>query len=294
MEPITDFEFNYDEQYENEKGIFTVLSMNKNEMVIQWEDGEKIETEIDFQRRIQVRRRQEKIAREAKANEAKGQPGKSASRKRNPEFEGLQPGDFKKSAAGTKWRSRKQLGGAVTRQLSKDTFVFNSWALARNPEIQWADVEHRKREGAVNHAFFFSRLDDLSLIYGCYVTLPDAESESTKNRETFAAWLAKKENDRMIQEIATKGEMEVYNIEKSSLAVLLPFEDGWQTADEDEPQKVDMLVTYISSLPGKDSSIAIGKKIPKDEAVARGKEIAADIAQLFSQLMPLYKVSAAG
>jgi hypothetical protein len=71
MEPITEFKFNFDEQYENEKGIFTVLSIHKNEMVIQWENGEKTRTEIDLQLRIQERRQREKIAREAKDNKAK-------------------------------------------------------------------------------------------------------------------------------------------------------------------------------------------------------------------------------
>jgi len=66
MEPITEVKFNFDEQYENEKGIFTVLSIQKNEMVIQWKNGEKTRTEIDLQRRIQERRQREKIAREAK------------------------------------------------------------------------------------------------------------------------------------------------------------------------------------------------------------------------------------
>jgi hypothetical protein len=71
MEPSTEFKFTIDEQYENEKGIFTVLSIDKNEMVIQWENGKKIQTEIGLQSRIQERRQREKIARESKDNEAR-------------------------------------------------------------------------------------------------------------------------------------------------------------------------------------------------------------------------------
>ncbi len=66
MEPSTEFNFTIDEQYENEKGIFTVLSIDKDEMVIQWENGKKIQTEIGLQSRIQQRRQREKIARESK------------------------------------------------------------------------------------------------------------------------------------------------------------------------------------------------------------------------------------
>jgi hypothetical protein len=70
MEPSTEFNFTIDEQYENEKGIFTVLSIDKDEMVIQWENGKKIQTKIDLQSRIQKRRQREKIDRESKDNDA--------------------------------------------------------------------------------------------------------------------------------------------------------------------------------------------------------------------------------
>ena len=84
MEPITEFSFNLDEQYENEKGVFTVLSIHNNEMMIHWKNGEKTLTEIALQRRIQERRQREKIAEEEKNNEAKSKPKprKSAPRKK--------------------------------------------------------------------------------------------------------------------------------------------------------------------------------------------------------------------
>jgi len=55
-----------------------------------------------------------------------------------------------------------------------------------------------------------------------------------------------------------------------------------------------MLATYIDSEITRDGiDLAIARKVPKDEAVARGKDIAADIAQLFALLMPLYEASVA-
>lgn len=294
MEPTTEFKFNFDEQYENEKGIFTVLSIHKNEMVIQWENGEKIQSEIDLQLRIQERRQREKIAREAKDNKAKSQPRKSAALKMRSAFEGLQPSDFKNTAARTIWRGRNQLGSAVTNQLPKDTFVFNSWALAQKPEMHWIDVEHRNRDNAGAQAIFFVRLDDLSLSYGFCAARPDPKSESSKDWDSFATWLMQKENDRMLQAIATDSKMVVYDLARPAFGVLLPFEEGWRIADGNEPQKVDMLSTYIDSVLTRDGiDLAIAKKAPKDEAVARGKDIATDIAQLFVQLMPLYEASAA-
>jgi len=162
------------------------------------------------------------------------------------------------------------------------------------PEIHWADVEHQNRDDAGTQTCFFVRLDDLSLTYGFCATRPDAKSESSQNWESFATWLMQKENDRMLQALATNGKMAVYDLAQPAFGVLLPFEDGWRIEDENEPQKVDMLVTYINSvLTGDRIDLAIAKKVPKDEVVACGKDIAADIARLFTLLMPLYKASLA-
>ena len=134
----------------------------------------------------------------------------------------------------------------------------------------------------------------MSLSYGFCAARPDDKSESSQNWESFIAWLRQKENDRMVQTLAIDGKLAVYDLARSAFGVLLPFEDGWRIADENEPQKVDMLVTYIASVHTRDGiDLVIAKKTPKDEAVARGKDIATDIAQLFALQMPLYKASVA-
>ena len=71
MALTTDFEFTVNEQYENEKGIFTVLSIQKNEMVIKWQNGEKMTTDMNLQGRIQRRREREKLMKEADENDKK-------------------------------------------------------------------------------------------------------------------------------------------------------------------------------------------------------------------------------
>lgn len=76
MELTPDFEFTVNEEYENEKGIFTVLSIQKNEMVIKWKNGEKMTTGMDLQRRIQKRREREKIMKAAEENDKKSTPRK--------------------------------------------------------------------------------------------------------------------------------------------------------------------------------------------------------------------------
>ena len=78
MEATTDYKFTVDEQYENEKGTFTVVSVHKQDMVIRWNNGETITTSINLQGRIQDRKQREKIAREEMANGAKSRPRKKA------------------------------------------------------------------------------------------------------------------------------------------------------------------------------------------------------------------------
>jgi len=77
MNPSTEFEFRVDEKYENEKGIFTVMSIERDEMVIRWANGEEVQTSMEFQGRIQKRRQWEKTLQEEKAAAAKPAPRKT-------------------------------------------------------------------------------------------------------------------------------------------------------------------------------------------------------------------------
>lgn len=60
MNPAYEFEFTVGETYENEKGLFSVVSIAKEDMVIRWKNGEETQTSIEFQGRIQKRRQWEK------------------------------------------------------------------------------------------------------------------------------------------------------------------------------------------------------------------------------------------
>ena len=292
MEPTTEFEFNVDEQYENEKGVFTVVSIHKHEMVIRWESGEEIRTDILFQQRIQERRQREKFARENTGPATKGKSRKAAALKVRPDFEGLKPTDFKKNAARTNWRGRSQLGGAVTIKLPPNSFNFNSWAFAQKPEMHWVDVEHRSGDKSGVQARFFVKVGDEAMIYGFCVTRPDEKNDPSKDWDTFMSWLKEGDNDRALQSLVTENELAIYDFAGSQKALLLPFEGGWRVEDGDEQQKVDMLANYIESLPpAARIDLAFAKKTSKDDVLKRGQDIAEDIAALFGLLVPLYQAS---
>jgi hypothetical protein len=77
MDSSPEAEFIVDEQYENEKGTFKVLSIEKDAMLIRWANGDEVQTSIKFQGRIQKRRLWEKALQEEKTAAAKPAPRKA-------------------------------------------------------------------------------------------------------------------------------------------------------------------------------------------------------------------------
>jgi hypothetical protein len=77
MHPSSEFEFVLGEKYENEKGIFSVMSIEKDEMVIRWANGEETQTSIVFQGRIQTRRLWETTRQKEATAAAKPAPRKA-------------------------------------------------------------------------------------------------------------------------------------------------------------------------------------------------------------------------
>ena len=292
MDPITEFEFCVEKQYENEKGVFTVISIDNDEMLIRWEHGEEIRTEIDLQHRIQARRKRERAESEGLANAAQNRAGKRTASKAPQVFEGFQPSDFKNSAAQTNWRGRNQLGRAVIRNLPKTRFDFSSWAYAQKPEMHVSDKERHAQNGSGDQARFFVRLDLVSLVYGFCAGRPDGSSGDSKDWDAFAAWLMQQENDHMLQGLAATHDLAVCDRTRSASGALLPFEDGWRIGGGEKSQKVDMLAGCIDFLPATGGvSMEIARTVEKSDVVARGKDIADDIAELFARLMPLYEAA---
>ena len=71
MDTVADVKFVVDEQYENEKGVFTVISIRGDDMLIRWVDGKEIKTTVSFQQMIQRRRQREALALQAKIDSDK-------------------------------------------------------------------------------------------------------------------------------------------------------------------------------------------------------------------------------
>jgi uncharacterized Zn finger protein len=77
MNSALEFEFVVGETYENEKGLFSVISISKEDMVIRWKNGEEVQTSIELQDRIQKRRQWEKTLQQEKPAQGKPVPKKA-------------------------------------------------------------------------------------------------------------------------------------------------------------------------------------------------------------------------
>ncbi len=286
MEQESRFEFVVDEKYENEKGMFTVLSIHRNEMVIRWDSGEEIRTDIELQRNIQARREWEKVQLEKEAQSAAKKRKASA---KKAAFEGFKEGDFKNSASGTKWRGRNQLGGAVTHRLPESRFNINSWAFANKPEMHWLDTVHQKRNSGDSRAKFFARLDPETLTYGFSVGRSTGKSDASMNWDNFMQWLAEGDNAATVHAVALENELTIGDKTDSGDKILTPIKGGWRVGDAKKKHPVGKLVDFIGELAGEgDLSLEVAKRKSKKDALSDGKDIALELAGLFTHLIPLY------
>ena len=287
MEQESRFEFVVDEKYENEKGTFTVLSIHRNEMVIRWDSGEELRTDIELQRNIQARREWEK---EQLEKEAKTAANKRKASARKAAFEGFKEGDFKNSASGTKWRGRNQLGGAVTHRLTESRFNINSWAFANKPEMHWLDAVHQKRNSGDSRAKFFARLDPETLTYGFSVGRSTGKKDTSKNWDTFLQWSADEANAATVHALALDHELTIGDKTDSGEKTITAIKGGWRIGDAKKKHPVGKFSDLLGDLVGDgDIALEIVKRKAKKDALSEGKDIAVELADLFSHLVPLYE-----
>lgn len=295
MDQLEKIEFVVDEQYENEKGIFTVISIHRDQMVIRWESGEEIRTDIDLQRRIAERRQWEEHVRKTAAEAAAKKSAKSAAARKKSVFAGFAPTDFKKSASGTTWRSRNQLGSAVAQKIDSTRFKFNTWAFGHKPEMHVQDPKHRGKTATDDQARFFVRLDPQTICYGFRVARPAQNDDASTDWEDFTQWLTQPDNENTLRSLAAKEKLTVRNLATPDAGPLLASDDGWRTDESKKKPDIDTLSAYIAGTPNKEPfDLEIAATTEKNDALESGKDIAADVAKLFTQLLPLYEGAVTG
>jgi len=288
MDHPGEFEFTVDEQYENEKGVFRVIAIDGEEMVIRWQNGEEIRTEIDLQLRIADRRHREKEEREF----AGKPPPKPTSTGKKIAFSGFAPTDFKKSPYGTTWRSRSQLGAAVAQKISSTGFKFNSWAFGNKPEMHVQDIEHHGHSETEYQARFFVRVDPRALYYGFRVARPNSKGGTSTDWNAFSEWLTQQENENMLHAMAVKDNLIFCNFTSPSSCPLVALDEGWCADENGRQPRKETLAVYINDAPEtRPFDLQLFGMIDKNDVVAIGRDIVGNVAQLFTRLLPLYQAA---
>ena len=293
MEQPTKIEFNVDEQYENEKGVFRVVSIHKDQMVIRWENGEETKTDIALQRRIAERRQWEESRRLAEIDAAQEGPRKSPAKTAKAVFAGLAPTDFKANSSRTTWRSRNQLGGTIITKIKTRQFKFNSWAFGRQPEMHVQDIRHHDGSATAGQARFFVRLDDQCLYYGLWVARSDDAGGKPTGWSALREWLTRPENEQAVHALAVKHHLMVcHRAHPAACVKAVPADSGWHIEGQAPSLSEASLSAYFDSLPPSDPcETELFATLAKDDAVAYGRDIGAPIAQLFTDLLPLYQAA---
>ena len=250
-------EFKVGHKYENMKGLYEVISISGDSMIISWENGERTSTPIDLQRKIIQRIQQEKQERDTdriqgQTKEPKHQ-NKEGTSKYGAKFKGFKESDFKKNVTETNWRSRSCLGGAVTERLSSDKFNFNSWAVSRMPAIHWADVKHRGRDDILLQAKFFAQVDENYLYYGFYIERSDNPTDVKNDWNTFISWLKDAKNEYWLNEIVSEHNLDIYDLEEKSFSgIIKSLNEKWEIHNNEiHSEEILSLSNLLDELPKK-------------------------------------------
>jgi hypothetical protein len=289
-------QFEVGSRYENEKGVYEVLSIDKTEdmMVIQWESGKEIPTQISLQRRILERRQILKDLAETKKKVGGSKRPKNRSRS-GAEFDGFKESDFSEKVKDTTWRTKKALGGAVTALLDTDALQFDSWAVSRMPRIDWQDIGHHALEDQGLQAKLFARLDESNLSYGFYIERPNEKSEVKEDWSAFLEWLKIAENESWLREAIEKNQLCVYDQyggDRPFAGKISAVNGSWHLVDGNKEEDIPSLAGFFEQLPRTHSlDLQIAKIVGKEDVLSQGGKVAEDIAGIFGILMPLYRAS---
>jgi len=289
---IEEIEFEVGEKYENMKGVFEVISMQKDSMNIRWEDGEEVSTPINLQQRILERMRHEKEL-EAERIAQKAKKAKSPSRAK--QFDGLEENDFNNMVSKTTWRGRGQIGRAVCHRLKSKQFDFNSWVVLRKPEVRWMDVTRQKQDDVLFQAKFYARIEPDSLGFGVHIPTVDLSASETNDWNGLLKWLEQSENDAWLLEQCTSHGLYLFDMGVKGFAGKLEADAGhWVRRPEKDESPIKSLYAFFGGLDNPDKmDLRIEKQMAKGDAIERKQGIADDIAGIFEILLPVYTAGVA-
>jgi hypothetical protein len=281
--------FRVGQRYENRKGIYEVISISGDALEIRLDSGEVIRTSVAFQSKIL--RNMEKEMADAMARK-RGTSPKSF----GEFFRGLDLSDFSNDVTGTHWRSREQLGGAVTKLLEVHE-PFNSWSIYGRPEVHWASTARYGLNHPSLQTKFFAKVNPERVLFGLYIERSDKRTENRDDWIKFLSWCEDAEHLRWLHDVMRRKNAVMTNPyeewpDLSFKGTIEPTEDGfsWTRDGNKTVYPRDDLPSVLRSLPENLwLNVVLGRFISRDAAIAEQAGIASSIAECFNALLPVYQ-----
>ena len=287
------WKFEVGNTYENMKGLYEVISIKNDAMVIRWQDGVEIVTSVEVQQRIL-----ERMAFDKEDADRVIKPKKSSDeskKKKSAPFSGLTEEDFESSSKTLAWRGRNSIGGAVIKQLNSDQMEFGAWALSAQPELHWMEKSRHDRQTPHYGIGFFARVDAKALSYGVYVKPSALGGKATDCSDALKGWLTSLANESWLKQQFKDHDLCFTDASRKALPHdIILRGDHWEYKQGKIRHKIDSLAGHLAALEDlSQADLRIEKRMSKAEALPTGKKIAGTIASLFHDLMPFYLVSPA-
>lgn len=291
-------------RYENRKGTYEVIDINGAQMTIRYENGESMETPIKLQKRIiQNMAIDEEIAEQQARHRKRSHRKRSAQYGRN--FDGLVESDFKQSVTGTSWRARSGLGGMLAKQLSYlSGRSFVSRAVPRQPQVYVVDRSAYEDLSERDAKFCFA-LDPETVYHGLYVEkggdrmdeswdwlrLVDTLKEDEALRGALAQamdrydlhWSIHMPNQENEPDLTAQVQLDTGG---------LVIRTGTRSGDAEALQWPDFVKMLEEIDREHCCDLFLRQALNKEKVLDLDVQIAEDVANVWNQLLPLYRACA--
>jgi hypothetical protein len=177
---------------------------------------------------------------------------------------------------------------AVARKIDTNRYKFSSWAFGHKPEMHIQDTKHHDSETADYQAKFFVRVDQKALSFGFQAARPGSADGTSDDWDAIGEWLSQPENEELLHTLAVEDKL----IVACAAGTLIASAGGWRAENGEGQPNHETLAAYIREAPASEPFVLeISAVIDKSDAQACGRDIAANIAQLFTRLLPLYQAA---
>jgi len=294
-------EFEVGQSYTNRLGPYEVLSVEGDNLTIQYEDGTEATVSAAAQARIAFNMRIDKrVAKQlAEAKTTRRTRRSGGRRPRGRSFKGLVSGDFKDNITGTKWRSRTHTGGALANGLTAATEgEVQSYPVYRQPIVHLARPDrYDKGKRHVFSAKLFLELNEERARYGFYVEKSDDPMDETWDWGRFLDAL---EGDAALTAAlgTTMAESDLSwrlydDGDVQELAHYAASEEDTPLAriDQDQAEGADWSAFTLAMRDldaGEWHNLYLCRDMPRAEVLAMGDGFVRAVVDTFRALMPLY------